>query len=174
MTSRALACFGTILLFPGCRADPAAVEWSVTARGYGPIEAGMTLDQAATAGNRPFSDLMLGSVECDYVFFAGDSIEGTVHFMVVHGAIARVDISDSGITTAEGARIGDSEQRIHELYSGRVTVEPHKYVDGHYLVVAPSAPADSGHAIIFETDGSRVTSFRAGRVPEVRYIEGCS
>jgi hypothetical protein len=174
MTSRALAFFGTILLFHGCRADPAAVEWSVTARGYGPIEAGMMLDQAAAAGGRPFSDLMLGSEECDYVFFAGDSVEGNVHFMVVHGRVARVDVSDGGIATAEGARIGDSEQRIRELYPGRITVEPHKYIDGHYMIVAPAAPADSGHAIIFETDGAHVTSYRAGRLPEVRYIEGCS
>lgn len=147
--------------------------WKVSMRGYGPIRTGMTLSEAAAAGGRPFSELMLGSVECDYVFFAGDSIEGNAHFMVVNGQIARVDVSDSSIATAEGARIGDSEQRIQELYAGRVSVEPHKYVDGHYLIVAPAAP-DTNHAIIFETDGSRVTSYRAGRLPEVRYIEGCS
>jgi hypothetical protein len=148
--------------------------WTVSIRGYGPIRTGMTLAQAAAAGGRPFSELMLGSIECDYVFFAGDTIAGNAHFMVVHGQIARVDVSDSSIATAEGARIGDSEQRIQELYSGRVSVEPHKYVDGHYLIVAPYAREDSGHAIIFETDGRSVTEFRAGRLPEVRYIEGCS
>ena len=29
-------------------------------------------------------------------------------------------------------------------------------------------------AYVFETDGKRVTNFRAGKFPEVEYIEGCS
>ena len=60
------------------------------------------------------------------------------------------------------------------LYSGRVTVEPHKYTDGHYLVVRPSAPADSAFRLIFETDGTRVTRFRSGLQPQVAWIEGCA
>jgi hypothetical protein len=27
--------------------------------------------------------------------------------------------------------------------------------------------------IVFETDGQRVTRFRAGRLPAVQYVEGC-
>lgn len=154
--------------------SPAETAWTVHIRGYGPIHAGMTLAEAAASGVGRFGELMMGSEECDYVLFTGDTIRGNAHVMVVHGRIARVDISDSTISTAEGARIGDPEQRIHELYPGRVRVEPHKYTDGHYLVVTPGAPADSGHAIIFETDGQNVTTYRAGRQPEVRYIEGCS
>ena len=58
------------------------------------------------------------------------------------------------------------------LYGGRVKSEPHKYVrGGHYLVV-PS-PADSDAQLVFETDGKRVTSYRVGRLPEVRWVEGC-
>ena len=34
--------------------------------------------------------------------------------------------------------------------------------------------ARDGVAIIFETDGAEVTSFRAGRLPPVRWVEGCS
>ena len=33
---------------------------------------------------------------------------------------------------------------------------------------------NSGRRVIFETDGSRVTYIRAGRLPEVRYVEGCA
>lgn len=50
-------------------------------------------------------------------------------------------------------------------------VSPHKYVDGHYIEIEIKGGKFS---IIFETDGKRVTSFRTGRSPEVRYIEGCS
>lgn len=153
---------------------PQPAEWTVSPAGYGPVHAGMTLEQAVQAGGRAFGEPQMGSEECDYFLFAGDSIQGSAHFMVVNGQIARVDINDSTIATAEGARIGDTEQRIMQLYPNRVTVQPHKYTDGHYLVVAPASPADSGRNIIFETDGQRVTTYRAGRMPEVEYIEGCS
>ena len=153
---------------------PSTDAWTVSSQGYGPIRAGMTLSEAAAAGGRPFGEPQMGSEECDYFLFADDSVSGSAHFMVVNGQIARVDINDSTISTAEGARVGDSEQRIMELYRGRVTVQPHKYSDGHYLVVAPAASADSGRNIIFETDGHKVTTYRAGRMPEVEFVEGCS
>ncbi len=95
--------------------------------------------------------------------------------MIIDGRVARVDLQPGAtIRTAEGAGIGDTEERIHALYPGRVEVQPHHYVDGHYLIVRPVTPADSSHRIIFETDGKRVTSYRTGRLPEVRWIEGCS
>jgi hypothetical protein len=159
------------------RQDPPAAStdaWTVSIHGYGPIRAGMTLSEAAAAGGRRFGEPQMGSEECDYFLFADDSVRGSAHFMVVNGQIARVDVNDSTISTAEGARVGDTEQRITELYPGRVTVQPHKYSDGHYLVVAPASPADSGRNIIFETDGQKVTTYRAGRMPEVEYVEGCS
>jgi hypothetical protein len=134
----------------------------------------MTLAEAAAAGGRAFGDPQMGSEECDYFLFADDTVRGSAHFMVVNGQIARVDLNDSSIATAEGARMGDSEQRIMQLYPGRVTVQPHKYTDGHYLVIRSSDPADTVHHIIFETDGNVVTAFRAGRMPEVKYVEGCS
>jgi hypothetical protein len=34
--------------------------------------------------------------------------------------------------------------------------------------------ASAGKEIVFETDGKRVTMFRAGRLPEVEWVEGCS
>jgi hypothetical protein len=145
--------------------------WQVNIRGYGPIQAGMTLAQAAEAGKRPLT--APGSEECDYVRFEGDTTRG-IQFMVVQGRIARVDVHDTTIGTSHGIRIGDSEAAVEEKYADRVTVSPHKYEEGHYLVVAPGAPADSRHEIVFETDGARVTTYRSGRVPEVEYVEGCS
>jgi hypothetical protein len=89
--------------------------------------------------------------------------------MVVDGRIARVDVENQSIATGAGARIGDSEARIKRLYP-QVEVTPHKYVRGHYLTAMPAGE----YRIIFETDGVRVTRYRAGRMPEVKWIEGCS
>jgi hypothetical protein len=78
------------------------------------------------------------------------------------------------VRTSEGAGVGDTEASVLARYEGRVRVEPHKYAGptGHYLVVA--APPDTSHLIIFETDEGTVVTYRAGRTPEVRYVEGCS
>ena len=71
--------------------------------------------------------------------------------MVDAGKVARVEVRRGNFATSTGARIGDTEQRIQSLYPGQVTVSPHKYTDGHYLTVDPTAEADSAYRIIFET-----------------------
>jgi hypothetical protein len=88
--------------------------------------------------------------------------------------LERVDVDTTGVLTAEGAGVGDSERRVLELYRERVRVEPHKYTgpEGHYLIV--SHPTDTLFLIIFETDGKRVERYRAGRRPAVEFVEGCA
>jgi hypothetical protein len=85
--------------------------------------------------------------------------------------IVRIDIDSKEYATDRGARIGDTEDKVKRLYRGKVRVSQHPYVDGHYLEVEFEG---GKYSLIFETDGKRVTSFRAGRSPEVGYIEGCS
>jgi hypothetical protein len=142
--------------------------WVVTATSFGPIRFGMSLAEANAAFDGTFAaDIS----ECDY---AKISLPAGTRVMIESGRVARVDVTDSSaVTTAEGARIGDSEERIQALYPGRVTVQPHKYTNGHYLVVKPAA-GDTMSQIIFETDGARVTRFRAGVLPPVAWVEGCA
>jgi hypothetical protein len=137
--------------------------WRVGLRGIGPVEAGLPLaavlpDTSTVPGCRVVRSGMLPN---------GASL------LVVDDVIARVQVESGAARTAEGVRIGDSEARVKEVYGDRVTVTPHKYVLGHYLTVAPATPADSGFRLLFETDGQRVTSYRAGRLPEVGWVEGC-
>jgi hypothetical protein len=92
--------------------------------------------------------------------------------MVEGGRIARFDVDSGRVRTAAGAGIGDTEDQVRRLYSGHVSITPQKYTAGHYLTVTPDA-ADSSYAIVFETSGGKVTRFRAGRRPQVEYVEGC-
>jgi hypothetical protein len=94
--------------------------------------------------------------------------------MIVNDTVVRVDISGSSTTsTAAGARIGDTRERIDSLYAGRVRAEPHKYTKGQYLIVP--APSDTTRELLFETDEQgRVIRYRAGRLPEVAWVEVCS
>ena len=134
-----------------------------------PLEVGMSAAEARRALGMPASTAT-SSDECRYLDTKGKS---RVYVMLIRDTVARLDIRDSTLATAAGARIGDPEARVLELYRGRVTTQPHKYVSGgHYLVV--DSPADTALRLVFETDGKRVTSYRVGRTPEVMWVEGCS
>ncbi|MEO8201544.1 MAG: hypothetical protein ABI679_13535 [Gemmatimonadota bacterium] len=162
------------LILGACNRSTSEKTWSVSIRGYGPIHAGMTIAEATAAGGRPLTLPAPDGESCDMIGFAGDS-SGAVRFMVIRGVIKRVDVyRDSTVKTMHGIHIGDPESRVEKAYPGRVRVEPHKYEDGHYLIVGPSDSTDSGFEVVFETDGKQVTQYRAGQVPEVEMVEGCS
>ncbi|MGG6265516.1 hypothetical protein ACQ4M3_05865 [Leptolyngbya sp. AN03gr2] len=145
-------------------------------KGIGAIQVGMTVAQASKAIGQPLvsqGEPAPGS-NCSYVA-PQRSIQG-LNFMVIGDRIARIDVRRSSpITTLSGAKIGDSEARIKQLYPGQITVTPHKYrPNGHYLTFTPKDAADRNYRLIFETDGKQVTDFRSGRLPEVTWVEGCS
>jgi hypothetical protein len=148
--------------------DRVAGDWQVTYAGIGPIRAGMKLEQLKTVSRDGFT-IPARLEECDYIR-PRSGHEG-VALMIVKGEVARVDITKGTTATVDGAKIGDTEARIKELYGDRVKVTPHKYTTGHYLVVTPSA--SSNNRIVFETDGNKVLRYRSGREPEVEYVESC-
>jgi hypothetical protein len=156
------------------RADATpSTPWTVTPFGIGPLRAGMTRAQAESAlGAGAFANTDTAWSGCEYVAVAG--LPPGVAVMVEQGTIARIDVRSGSTATAAGARIGDSEQRILDLYHGRATVSPHKYTSGHYLTVTPASASDSVYRIVFETDGRTATEYRAGRLPPVEYVEGCA
>ena len=155
--------------------------------GIGPVRVGMTIAQAeAAAGVRLIErGGRAGEGGCYYVW-PQPEIHG-LEFMVISSRsdnsidrqsdrIARVDVlRGSGMTTVSGAHIGNTEAQIKSLYPGRIEVTPHEYDHaGHYLTFVPQDLLDRNYRLVFETDGRRVTRFRAGRLPEVQYVEGCA
>ena len=104
-------------------------RWRVTARGLGPVRVGMTVAEASAALGMPLSGADAAG-ECIYVRPSRE-LAG-VMFMVVNGAIARVDVTAGDVATEEGVRVGDSNESVREFYAGRVTASPHKYTDGEY------------------------------------------
>lgn len=149
---------------------PSMPAITASADGAGPVTVGMTL-AAARAALGLGADTATVAETCRYLD-PGHAVHGVL-FMVERDTVVRVDVRDSTVATPEGARIGDSESRIRQLYPTAVQ-QPHKYTGptGHYLVVKPGA--DTTRQLIFETDGAKVTTWRAGKVPQVGYVEGCS
>ena len=150
-----------------------ASDIALTEDGIGPIQIGMNLSDAVNMGL--LNDNPTRNPRCDWVYPAvGSGIPDGVNVMVVNGKIARIDVDTGVVTTEDGAKIGDSEDRIKGIYGDELTVEQHKYIEGgHYLTVLGDS-ATAGKALVFETDGKQVTSFRGGRLPEVKWVEGCS
>jgi hypothetical protein len=149
-----------------------SVAWLVRPDGIGPIRVGVPLAALGDALGERLVARYEDFEGCDFV--RPKAAPPGVTVMVLNDTVARVDVDAAGVRTVEGAQVGDDEARVLELYRGRITVEPHKYTgpEGHYLVVAP--PGDTLHRVIFETDGKRVTLYRAGRRPAVEFVEGCA
>lgn len=144
----------------------------VSERGVGPLHIGMKLSDARTAtGDKISAPPAADTAVCGFARWSAGP--AGVRLMTAKGRIVRVDVDSGSTTTAEGARIGDTEARINTLYAGRVVTTPSKYTAGHYLTVKRPPAADSAYRFIFETNGSKVTRYRAGKLPEVGYVEGC-
>ena len=148
---------------------------TVTTSGLGPIRVGMTVAEATGAAGlviiAPTESAVEASPGCG--FARADGFDG-IGFMLIDGVIARVDVYSGPSSTASGARIGSTEEEINTLFPDVISVSPHQYVDGNYLTLTPTAENLADVRVVFETDGEVVTSYRAGRTPEVEWIEGCA
>ena len=149
--------------------DSTPPQWIVRPNGIGPLRVGATLPEVARSLGEP---LRVVNEECDHV--RPSRMPEGILLMIIEDTLVRVQVDSAGVRTVEGAQVGDSESRILELYGARARIEPHKYSypEGHYVVVTP--PGDTLHRIIFETFKGLVTKYRAGRLPAVEYVEGCS
>jgi hypothetical protein len=158
----------TLTLLAAC-GDGAPAPWDLTATGVGEISFGSSVADVEEELGVPLDPALL-EPSCSFVRPSG-APEGLT-LMVENGRVVRADVVAGTVRTVEGAAIGDTEARILELYP-TLRRGPHKYTTGSYLVVLPNAPADTLHRYVFETDGARVTRFRAGVFPPVEYVEGC-
>jgi hypothetical protein len=137
----------------------------------------MTVPEAARMVGGSFTAPASGVEGSSCTYAVWREAPSGVTVMIVDGLVARVDVArNSTVATSKGARIGDSEARILDLYKGRTTVTPHKYTDGHYITVTPPAGSgeDRAYRLVFETDGKKVTRYRGGKQPQVEWVEGCS
>jgi hypothetical protein len=146
-------------------------EWVARFDGIRELTAGMSVEEARRAFGLNLEGEDPGE-GCAYAFLT-DGPAG-VSFMVEGGRVVRVDVDSSLIATDRGVRVGDSEASVRQKYGEHIEVRSHPYSgpEWHYLEVR--SPRDTAFAIIFETDGWRVRSFRVGLWAQVQYVEGCS
>ena len=147
------------------------VDSPITTQGLGPVLAGMTQEQAEQAAGL---QLTFESGEDPACSYATTPALSDVSFMFVRGELARVDVRNPQIATLSGIRVGATESEVLAEYGASIDSERNEYVPkGRYLMFVPESDTDPTR-IVFETDGRSVTYIRAGRLPEVGYIEGCA
>ena len=140
--------------------------------GIGSLYFGMTPEEAADA----VSTLWTGGAEdgtprC-YLLAPANGPSGMV-FTVYNSSIERVDITNSSISTRSGASVGSTEAQLHELFGEQLVVSPYADGSGNSIQFVPVDEADVDYRVIWETDGTSVTSMRAGRLPAVQPAEPC-
>ena len=152
--------------------EPAS-PWAVSDSGAGVLRIGMTRDELARALHRAPPAHSNADSGCAYADIEG--LPAGMRTMWVAGTLARIEILTPELPTDRGARVGDSGARLDSLYGRRATTMPAKYdPHGSYVVVRPAHATDSTRRLVFETDSTRhVTRYRAGREPEVEWVEGC-
>jgi len=170
---------------------PPAVDarTSLSERGVGPIEAGMTVAEAEQASGLTF--VLRGSTEefggCYYIDLDGqpdlsirvdlpsdrrdaDFREGIIQ------AISIYSLEPDGLSTREttaGIGLGASEQDVRAAYGEAVEEQPHDYTPGGaYLYVHPDA--SPGYGFRYVLDEHRVvTSIDVGLAGAITAPEGC-
>lgn len=146
-------------------------SWTVTPGGVGPVRFGMTVASARAALRDS-----LASIPADgsCILVSPPGTPSGVTLMVENGQVVRVDVESEAIATDHGAQVGHSEVVVKERYGDSLVSTPHKYDEkGRYLTFVPPGPDGSRFRVIFETDGVRVKSYRAGILPAVEYVERC-
>jgi len=155
-------------LAPAAKLTPAS---RISTAGMGPVKIGMTKERAERAGRTRLRWQGPSLHGCRYLRPRNRFIRAS--FMTIRGRIVRVDAWNRATATVSGLRVGDPEDRVRQVFAGMLHVTPHEYVrGGWYMEVVPRD--EPNRRAVFETKDGTVSYIRAGRLPEVRYIEGCA
>lgn len=162
----------------------------VSSQGIGPIEIGMTveeaevasgLDLASYAENQPISCTYLHSID-DFPEVRIKIAEGhivqveVIRFVpkiisdTVTPTIETVDVS-SQLTTPEGIGINTTESQVLKLYPDIEVVEDPQAPGQRYLVLEQERNDDL--RLVFETEAGRVVRMSGGLISEAEILQQC-
>lgn len=162
-----LLLFSLTAFISQCLAQPSFKGLPLTYQGLGPIHLGMSQSQLKRLGFK-LSEKPSGYDDCVEVSL---SKTDKIVVMLENNKVTRISSYDPSIKTQAGVRVGATEDQVKNAYGIGLKVNPHQYDEnGHYLVVKSSA---GKHAIVFETDGTKVTAIHAGLEASAQYVEGC-
>lgn len=160
------ACATALLVLAGTPAQ-ATLRYGhrITTAGLGPVEIGMTVNQASEALGRELEiesfNPPCGSVQLSSRFRVGALTTGDI--------VARIYINTPAFATRKRVRIGTSERTLRRRYGRSISRGRNFYTQ------EPQYTFRRGNrAIVFDTSNGRVIDISTGRYPEIRYVEGCA
>jgi len=168
-----LACAGDVRPEEGAEPPPEASRDPgphLDFDGIGAAKVGMNIDSLGAILGEPVLRVQWNPPDCDY---ANIRSLPSVSFMIFGDTLVRIDVMDSAVMTTLLVGVGSTEDAVRRAYPS-TRIEPHPYdiPEGRYLVV--DDPDDAQLGMVFETDGERVVSYRAGRRDAVALKERCS
>lgn len=139
--------------------------------GIDAVKIGMNLVQLNTVLHEKFT-LPKDNDEQD-CYIDGPAAHPQVSFMILNGRLARIEVDRRVVSTEAGIQVGDSEERVKQVYGSSLKVTPHAYTgpQGHYLT---TRSADGRYGIRFETDNGKITARYAGRFDAIQYSKAAS
>jgi|TARA_B100001750_G_scaffold31326_1_gene21390 hypothetical protein len=161
---------GTLTPIEGLGVPTLDASSSVSTVGIDRVMFGMTLHDAQVAAGSQFTPI----TPVDHCFLvAPEAGQAGLTFWVVSGTIERVDVDTRTITTRSGAGIGDTEDRIRELFGERIHTTTLPDGSGNLLAYVPKDVADATYRVMFLSNGLQITRMWAGRLPWAEELGGC-
>jgi hypothetical protein len=140
---------------------------TVTTAGIGTLSFGMTVQQAQVAiGTRLLTETGGAPTGQCYYVKAEQGPDG-VFFVVSSSTIERVDIRSGAVKTRSGLGIGSTIDQLKTALGAQLQIS------GTTAVFVPTSANDANYRVIFETDGTKVVSYRSGKVPLVTAARAC-
>jgi hypothetical protein len=147
-----------------------SAESKLRLNGFGGVAVGMSRSDAEAAAARRFAE---GSRNEECVEWGVEGLDG-VSVMTWDDNVVRINISERPYTTQSGIGVGSTESDVYAKYPDQIRSQQHTYDEsGHYLEYVPKDANQQQFSLLFETDGTRVTQFRAGKKDAVELVEGC-
>lgn len=176
---RAIAMLGVLVFLSACASDadqvePAPITGQLSEKGYGPIRIGEPLPADVPLAWFPDLDLIDSYEDYSSCHYVGvDTVDGRIWIMLRQEVAVRFDIRGQGIRLANGLGIGSSSADIILAY-GDVAVSHINFYAEDDTDIDYVVPISEGQGAYFELSDNQVLTFRVGRFPELRMIEGCS
>jgi len=161
---------GTLAPIEGLGVPTLDASSSVSTVGIDRVMFGMTLHDAQVAAGSQFTPI----TPVGHCFLVvPEAGQAGLTFWVVSGTVERVDVDTRTITTRSGAGIGDTEDRIREMFGERIHTTTLPDGSGNLLAYVPKDVADATYRVMFLSNGLQVTRMWAGRLPWAEELGGC-
>jgi hypothetical protein len=151
-------------------------EYKVLLKSYGPLKIGMSKEQVEKAIGWQLKEMYVDE-DCKIYSLGDDFLNVQLMFNLENGSsfsLERIYIFAPGITTKSGVGKGSPGELVTKVYGDKILpVESIYDENDSNLYFVPSDRRDKNYRLNFLRRNGVIESFSLGRLPSIRFIEGC-